>query len=482
MGLYIIIAAFAILALPVSCSKIDRNTGSAIAGQVLAGDNSIVLNISEALPSVTKSNDDINMLTGSKFEKLRVWLVSGGTVVKYWAGDYASGSEKMQETVQLNEVARATYDLYVLANSNALDSYTEGRIVDATFTDMLLDSYDYTTYAMPLSYNGKISVLPGVNSISVKVLRTSARYSLKFINHTHTKNIIITKARLSAFKPEQTYIFNHDYEIPYGTLYGSFPDIPMTTVTPQGSVVAFDQFMFEGMAHNYSLEIAGGVFDKSVTVATGDNTIGNTEVPFDNTNKFFIVNNGNWYLGIVNGVLKAVQMTDSQLFASKTITDFLWTFTNPGNNYAKNIATGQYISSDGENIRLTTSVSGYMYKFVKNKGEYDYFDSGKGRRYIDNDNGTISGQLYWTLPNRKKWMVRKSSLVFGAGNVVPDKTFRRIVELNYIDKYGAVGKLLRIRRNEHIGTAVNLYYNADTGTFFYEVENWIPVSGETTFN
>lgn len=491
-GFYIFSAILAALVLCASCSK-EQSGHSSAKGVVSSGTSSLVLRLSGPKASSTKSNDDVNTLTGSKFHDLRVWLVDADDVVaKFWSRDYAVGTEKEEEKVEITEVARASYKLYVLANygSSGPDlSYDEGTVIDNGFKDRVLVEYDHGGNAMPLSYVGKINIMPGVNNLSINMLRTSARYSLAFFNHNSTKNIIITKAELSGFKPDRTYLFNHNYNLPPDVNYGPMPTVTDLCLPSYKYAVSMDSFIFEGAAPEYSLEIVGGVFDNDVTSASGDMTMGDAGTIYNATEKFMIVNQDNWYLGVQGGDLKAVKMTDDEIWHRKDLGNFMWTFSSSGpQTTIRNVGTKKYISESSGNILLSDSDPDNYSTGYYNNGLYlrSRYVSGTRRYFLRNISGKIS--FNWSTSdnnqrnrNQRTWKIRRISYVLGEGDTFPYKAFRRRVDLNYIDEYGAADKLQKIRRNEHVGTVVNLYYNADSGTFYYQVAEWSSITGETTF-
>ena len=455
----------------IACEKENPATDLVPSG---AGESSLTINLSDE--ALTKSSE---ALKGDKIDNLRVWLSDEtGKVVRFATRSYTSGT--LSDIVSFDNLASAHYTVYVLANSTDLSSYVLDSYIDASFTQAILNSYDYGSQIMPLSYFGILDIGPGNNVVNASLVRTSARYTVSIKNHSNF-NLVLSNLSLSAIAPDKTYLFDHSGELPSGLTYGSLTPVSGTVVSAQSESVVMDELLFEGSASTYSLNISGSMTSgTSSAIAIGDES-----TSFNTTGTFLIRNaSSGEYLGVNGNSLVTDDITDAQLSSGSTdCSDYLWKFSGLNQTTLKNVGSGKYIyqsrgylylyDSYYETFTVGTSNSGSQScLFFKSSYTSGYY--WKYYYYLNDNSLDADSNKNKPSDDGSYWKVRS----YTAGE---SKTFDNTSELTYIKEDGAVAKLQSILRNQHLNTVINLYYNEETCTMEFEVEPWDSVNCEISF-
>ena len=64
-----------------------------------------------------------------------------------------------------------------------------------------------------------------------------------------------------------------------------------------------------------------------------------------------------------------------------------------------------------------------------------------------------------------------------------EKNFHKNVSsIDYIDEFGVSVPLTDICRNEDVNIIINVFYNPEYASVYFEVSGWTPISNETTFD
>ena len=85
--------------------------------------------------------------------------------------------------------------------------------------------------------------------------------------------------------------------------------------------------------------------------------------------------------------------------------------------------------------------------------------------------------VYWKMiPVRK---TQENVLTFKDA----EKNFHKNVSsIDYIDDFGVSVPLTDICRNEDVNIIINVFYNPEYASVYFEVSGWTPISNETTFD
>jgi hypothetical protein len=471
----------------VSCDK-EPAKGT---GQTGDGTSSLILKIENETVPETKSSSTDSLLSGDKFENLRIWLVSSSdnSVTEYYSANYGTENGKMADTISFEDVPRTSYKLYILANSDNLNGYIKGSTITSDFADATIDYDNNGSAPMPLSYNAEITVSPGTNEISAKLLRTSARYSIVVHNHAVNNYLAITKLQISSISPDRTYIFNHDYAAPSDAVFNTVNSQSISGIAADSEYPILDKYVYEGSASSYDMTIEGAIFSSAVTSVSETPVIGSQTTTIHTDNEYFIKSHySGRYLGISDGNLTTAYFSENELKTRTDIANYLWTFSGTSSTTLRNVGTGQYLAQNYGTLYLTSSSSDAdTYTKIKKGGtivlesEYSYWYY---RYYLSVDYyGNVRLYESYYYSKQEEWILYPySQTIKGNDGSDPLRTFSKTVSLNYIDKYGSARPLEGIHRNEHLTTTVNVFYNENTGSFEMQTENWSSVNGGASFN
>ena len=479
----------------IGCSKNPHATES--------GSGNIEISITLPSTKSARSGDEIN--------SLRIWLVDkNGKIVRVIsadgsaAGSPASGEDGITMTgmgtasAQFINVERASYTLYFVANSDALDSYLKKTTIDDAFKNATID-YEYGRYGMPLSVVKEIHVVPGKNMISASLVRICAKIHVTVRNSTLDKMIWIKDISLNDIRPDKTYLFEQDSFFPGAgyeelekmtTIIGLEPNTEMT----YPAVYLFETDKAPG------IKIRGGVFDGAQTSVPDVTTQTISSYSFEETseslstgnNRYLVMNKSMRYLlkGHQSGSVGIVFLASgdgpkNHLLASSDIEDYIWTYESKlvwGYYFdLKNIGQNKYLRNSSGKLYLSTSIDDFTVIGDKTDG----YTISSGSNYIWNNAGSLNFNANGKSPQNQWYFYQVTSVstteeVFAGAEALINYADD---DLNHIDPdLGVAVPLQRIKRNESIDIRVNIFFNKNTGKLDFETETWKTVDNETTFD
>lgn len=496
------------------------------------GTGSLVLNIGSSTKAGTAAD-------GDKMNNLHVWVTDkSDVVVRYasWTGS-DNGLVSMDAThaaakVSISNINRGEYNIYIIANApSSLSLPAVGVTLDDTFKKFVMTLPAGTKKpafgdgGMPLTLISSVSISPGKNVLNAELVRVCGRIRVSVRNHTTSKNIFLQSVKLGALNPDRGYLFQQDgHAVPAGNTYGEFVSIDNaegTTVTsyikPGTMETVIDQYIFEtglDAVANMSLSFSGGIFAQNTVSAVvkaakmdvytpGAEFAGFYKNNIDRQNTYFIIRNSgaNYFLrSNGSGMKQYYHNTVEELLASNEVERYFWTFevasyvasSGYGKsvvNSIKNVFEEKYInistaadyepvtlSSTAQSLIIGTQSSGMLIR--NNDGQYKVYcsytngDDVRSRYYTNGENF-----VYWKMiPVTKK---QEDVLIFTGA----EKDFHKNVSsIDYIDDFGISVPLTDICRNEDVNVIINVFYNPEYASVYFEVSGWTKISNETTFD
>lgn len=478
----------------IGCSKNPHATES--------GSGNIEISITLPSTKSARSGDEIN--------SLRIWLVDkDDNIVRVIsadgsaAGSPASGEDGITMTgmgtasAQFINVERASYTLYFVANSDALDSYLKKTTIDDAFKNATID-YEYGRYGMPLSVVKEIHVVPGKNMISASLVRICAKIHVTVRNSTLDKIIWIKDISLNDIRPDKTYLFEQDSFFP-GAGYEELEK--MTTIIglePNTEMTYPAVYLFE-TDKALGIKIRGGVFAGTQTSEPNVITKDISSYSFEETSEsleegiqYLVMNKSMRYLlkghhtGSVGiDFLASGDGPKNHLLASSDIEDYIWTYESKlvwGYYFdLKNIGQNKYLRNSSGKLYLSTSIDDFTVIGDKTNG----YTISSGNNYIWNNAGTLDFNNRGKSPHYQWYFYKVNSVttteeVFDGAEALINYSNN---DISHIDPdLGIAVPLQRIKRNESIDIRVNIFFNKNTGKLNFETEIWKTVDNETTFD
>ena len=498
------------------------------------GTGSLVLNIGSSTKAGTAAD-------GDKMNNLHVWVTDkSDVVVRYasWTGS-DNGLVTMDAThaaakVSISNINRGEYNIYIIANApSSLSSLPAvGNTIGDTFKKFVLNlpdgslKPDFGTGGMPLTLISSVSISPGKNVLNAELVRVCGRIRVSVRNHTTSKNIFLQSVKLGALNPDRGYLFQQDgHAVPDGNTYGEFVSIDNAKGTEVKDYIApgtmetvIDQYIFEtglDAVANMSLSFSGGIFAQNtvsavVKAAKMDVYIPGTEFAgFYQSNieavdaDYFIIRNSgaNYFLrSNGSGMKQYYHNTVDELLASNEVERYFWTFdvasyvgVSSGRgastvNSIQSVSEKKYInisstdnalvtlSATPQSLIIGTQSSGMLIR--NNDGQYKVYcsytngDDVRSRYYTNGENF-----VYWKMiPVTKK---QEDVLTFTGA----EKDFhKKVSSIDYIDDFGISVPLTDICRNEDVNVIINVFYNPEYASVYFEVSAWTEISNETTFD
>ena len=497
------------------------------------GTGSLVLNIGSSTKAGTAAD-------GDKMNNLHVWVTDkSDVVVRYasWTGS-DNGLVTMDAThaaakVSISNINRGEYNIYIIANApSSLSSLPAvGNTIGDTFKKFVLNlpdgslKPDFGTGGMPLTLISSVSISPGKNVLNAELVRVCGRIRVSVRNHTTSKNIFLQSVKLGARNPDRGYLFHQNgHAVPDGTTYRDFVSIDngdgktVTSYIEPGTMeTVIDQYIFEtglDAVANMSLSFSGGIFAQNTVSAVvkaakmdvyspGTEFAGFYKNNIDRPNTYFIIRNSgaNYFLRSNGTRMKQYyHNTVEELLASNEVERYFWTFevasyvasSGYGKsvvNSIKNVFEEKYInistaadyepvtlSSTAQSLIIGTQSSGMLIR--NNDGQYKVYcsytngDDVRSRYYTNGENF-----VYWKMiPVTKK---QEDVLTFTGA----EKDFHKNVSsIDYIDDFGISVPLTDICRNEDVNVIINVFYNPEYASVYFEVSGWTKISNETTFD
>ena len=518
------IGAF-ILLLALACNRESRPEA------ILDGTGSLVLNIGSSTKAGTAAD-------GDKMNNLHVWITDkSDVVVRYasWTGS-DNGLVTMDAThaaakVSISNINRGEYNIYIIANApSSLSLPAVGVTLDDTFKKFVMTLPAGTKKpafgdgGMPLTLISSVSISPGKNVLNAELVRVCGRIRVSVRNHTTSKNIFLQSVKLGALNPDRGYLFQQDgHAVPAGNTYGEFVSLDNaegTTVTsyikPCTMETVIDQYIFEtglDAVANMSLSFSGGIFAQNTVSAVvkaakmdvyspGAESAGFYKNNINRQNTYFIIRNcsANYFLrSNGSGMKQYYHNTVEELLATNEVERYFWTFdvksyvasSGYGKsvvNSIKNVFEGKYVnisttdydpvtlSSTAQSLIVGTQSPGMLIRY--NDGQYKVYcsytngDDVRSRYYTNGENF-----VYWKMiPVTKK---QEDVLTFTGA----EKDFhKKVSSIDYIDDFGISVPLTDICRNEDVNVIINVFYNPEYASVYFEVSAWTEISNETTFD
>ena len=493
------------------------------------GTGSLVLNIGSSTKAGTAAD-------GDKMNNLHVWVTDKSDVVVRYASWEGSNTELVAmdpslaaATVNISNINRGEYNIYIIANAPSSFTYPAvGATIGDSFKKFVLKlpdgslKPDFGTGGMPLTLISSVSISPGKNVLNAELVRVCGRIRVSVRNHTTSKNIFLQSVKLGARNPDRGYLFQQDgHAVPDDTTYREFVSIDNAKgdevkdyIAPGIMKTVIDQYIFEtglNVVANMSLSFSGGIFAQNtvsavVKAAKMDVYSPGTEFAgfYENNIKsadYFIIRNcgANYFLrSNGNGMKQYYHNTVEELLATNEVERYFWSFdvkkyvgvsSGTGGsvvNSIKNVFEGKYINistTEYDPVTLSSTVQSLIVgtqdlgMLIRN-GDYKIYCS-----YTTGDdvksklNKADQNLVYWKMiPVTKR---EEDVLTFTGA----EKDFHKNVSsIDYIDDFGVSVPLTDICRNEDVNIIINVFYNPEHASVYFEVSGWEKISNETTFD
>lgn len=517
------IGAF-ILLLVLACNKESRPEA------VLDGTGSLVLNIGSCTKAGTAAD-------GDKMNNLHVWVTDkSDVVVRYasWTGNdtdlVTMDASLAAATVSISNINRGEYNIYIIAN--APSSFTFPAVdetIDDSFKKFVLTlpagrkEPGFGDDGMPLTLISSVAISSGKNIIKAELVRVCGRLRVSVRNHTTGKNIFLQSVKLGALNPDRGYLFQQEgHAVPAGNTYGEFVSINNAVgtevtdyIAPGSMKTVIDQYIFEtglDAVASMSLSFSGGIFAQNTVSAVvqaakmdvyspGTEFAGFYKNNIDRPNTYFIIRNSgaNYFLRSNGSGMKQYYFnTVEELLASNEVERYFWTFDVA--SYVKDSENGpstvngiqsvseenKYINisstdnalvtlSDKQSLIIGTQPLGML---IRNSGQFKIYCSYTTGDDVKSKINTADQNLvYWKMIPVTK--TQEDVLTFTGA----EKDFHKNVSsIDYIDDFGVSVPLTDICRNEDVNIIINVFYNPEYASVYFEVSAWEEISNETTFD
>lgn len=518
---------FIVLLLAFACNRESRPEA------ILDGTGSLVLNIGSSTKAGTAAD-------GDKMNNLHVWITDkSDVVVRYasWPGDdnaqVTMGASHAAAKVSISNINRGEYNIYIVANApsslskpavgDALDDDTFKKFV-MTLPDGKKEP-DFGTGGMPLSLISSVSISPGKNVLNAELVRVCGRLRVSVRNHTTSKNILLQSVKLGALNPDRGYLFQQDgHAVPAGNTYGEFVSINNAEksevkdyIAPGSMKTVIDQYIFEtglDAVSKMSLSFSGGIFKEDTKSAIvqaakmdvykpGTEFAGFYKNNIDRPNTYFIIRNcsANYFLrSNGSGMKQYYHNTVEELLSTNEVERYFWTFdvasyVESGGRGASKVKSIQNVFEVGKYINISTTdnalvtLSSTLQPLIigtqalgmlirNDDGPYKVYCSyTTGDDVRSKINQADQNLVYWKMiPVTKR---EEDVLTFTGA----EKDFHKTVSsIDYIDDFGVSVPLTDICRNEDVNIIINVFYNPEYASVYFEVSGWEKIFNETTFD
>ena len=514
---------FIVLLLALACNRESRP------GIIPDGAGSLILNIGSSTKAGTATD-------GDKMNNLHVWITDKSDVVLRYAAWTGSDTELVAmdashaaATVSISNINRGEYNIYIIANAPSSFTFPAvGNTIGDTFKKFVLNLPDgskvpdFGTGGMPLTLISSVEISPGKNVLNAELVRVCGRLRVSVRNHTAGRNIFLQSVKLGARNPDRGYLFHQDgHAVPDGTTYGEFVSINNAEeavvrdyIAPGTMETVIDQYIFEtglDAVANMSLSFSGGIFAQNtvsavVQAAKMDVYSPGTEFAgfYENNIKsadYFIIRNcgANYFLrSNGSGMKQYYHNTVEELLATNEVERYFWSFDvasyigvssgygRSDVNSIKNVFEGKYINiSTTEYAPVTLSsteqaliVGTQPLGMLIRNGDYKIYCSyTTGDDVKSKINQADQNLVYWKMIPVTK--TQEDVLTFTGA----EKDFHKNVSsIDYIDDFGISVPLTDICRNEDVNVIINVFYNPEYASVYFEVSAWTEISNETTFD
>ena len=497
------------------------------------GTGSLVLNIGSSTKAGTAAD-------GDKMNNLHVWVTDKSDVVVRYAswtgidnGQVTMNASLAAATVNISNINRGEYNIYIIANAPSSFTFPAvGNTIGDTFKKFVLKlpdgslKPDFGTGGMPLSLISSVSISPGKNVLNAELVRVCGRIRVSVRNHTTSKNIFLQSVKLGARNPDRGYLFHQNgHAVPDGTTYRDFVSIDNAKGTVVSDYIApgtmetvIDQYIFEtglDAVANMSLSFSGGIFAQNTVSAVveaakmdvyspGTEFAGFYKNNIDRPNTYFIIRNcgANYFLrSNGNSMKQYYHNTVEELLATNEVERYFWTFdvasyVESGGRGASKVKSIQNVFEVGKYINISTDANYEPVTLSSNpqplivgtqdRGMLIRNDDGNYKIYCSYTNGDDVRSIYYTAnDDLVYWKMipvtkREEDVLTFTG---AEKDFHKNVSsIDYIDEFGVSVPLTDICRNEDVNIIINVFYNPEYASVYFEVSAWTEISNETTFD
>lgn len=495
------------------------------------GIGSLVLNIGSSTKAGTAAD-------GDKMNNLHVWVTDKSyKVVRYasWTGSnnaqVTMDASLAAATVSISNINRGEYNIYIIANAPSSFTFPAvGETIGDTFKKYVINlpdggkEPDFGDDGMPLTLISSVEISPGKNVLNAELVRVCGRLRVSVRNHTAGRNIFLQSVKLGARNPDRGYLFHQDgHAIPDENTYGEFVSIDngdgktVTSYIKPGTMEpVIDQYIFEtglDAVSNMSLSFSGGIFKENTESAVVEDVKMDVYSPgtefagFYESNikaadaDYFIIRNcsDNYFLRSNGSGMKQYYFnTVDELLASNEVERYFWTFDvasyigvssgygRSDVNSIKNVFEGKYINiSTTEYAPVTLSsteqaliVGTQPLGMLIRNGDYKIYCSyTTGDDVKSKINQADQNLVYWKMIPVKK--TEEEVFKFRGA----EKDFHKNVSsIDYIDEFGVSVPLTHICRNEDVNVIINVFYNPEYASVYFEVSAWTEITNETTFD
>ena len=494
------------------------------------GTGSLVLNIGSSTKAGTAAD-------GDKMNNLHIWVTDKSDVVVRYASWTGSNNAQVTmnaslaaATVSISNINRGEYNIYIIANAPSSFTFPSvGNTIGDTFKKFVLNlpdgslKPDFGTGGMPLTLISSVSISPGKNVLNAELVRVCGRIRVSVRNHTSAKNIFLQSVKLGARNPDRGYLFHQNgHAVPDGTTYRDFVSIDngdgktVTSYIKPGTMeTVIDQYIFEtglDAVANMSLSFSGGIFAQNTVSAVvkaakmdvytpGAEFAGFYKNNIDRPNTYFIIRNSgaNYFLrSNGSGMKQYYHNTVEELLATNEVERYFWTFdgaspltsgTGPSKvkgiqsvyeqtyiNISTTVNDALVTLSDKQPLIIGTQSLGMLIR--NDDGPYKVYCSyTTGDDVKSKINDADQNLVYWKMIPVTK--TQKDVLTFTGA----EKDFHKNVSsIDYIDDFGISVPLTDICRNEDVNVIINVFYNPEYASVYFEVSGWTKISNETTFD
>ena len=497
------------------------------------GTGSLVLNIGSSTKAGTAAD-------GDKMNNLHVWVTDKSDVVvryAYWTESgtdlVAMDASRAAATVSISNINRGEYNIYIIANApSSLSLPAVDKTIDDSFKKFVLNlpegslKPDFGTGGMPLTLISSVAISPGKNVLNAELVRVCGRLRVSVRNHTTNKNIFLQSVKLGARNPDRGYLFQQDgHAVPAGNTYGEFVSINKEKGTTVSSYIkpgtmepVIDQYIFEtglDAVSNMSLSFSGGIFaddTKSAVVeaakmdvySPGTEFAGFYKNNIDRPNTYFIIRNSgaNYFLrSNGSGMKQYYHNTVEELLATNEVERYFWTFDvksyvgESSGRGASKVNSIQNVFEKGKYINISTTDNALV-TLSDTKQPLIVGTQSLGM-LIRNDDGPYKVYCSYTSGDDVKSKINQEDQNLVYWKMIPvtkeqvdvltftgaEKDFHKNVSsIDYIDEFGVSVPLTDICRNEDVNIIINVFYNPEYASVYFEVSGWTPISNETTFD
>ena len=432
------------------------------------GNASLTLEVATSALTRASAPGNGDLYNGGGMEDLTVVLVNSSNVIaaKQQVTGLTENDQKIK-VVTLDGLDVGNYTLYVLANTER-GLFSEAKTLlsglnvgdlwnkDALFTPLTGTDVPTMNDHNPLLLTAAKAVTLGINDnyTTIDLLRPIVWFQVKLYNHSD-KEMEVSNLSFGNFNPSTGYLFPHDGAVPSSVQYRSLPASGGgITVSAGKNWVVYETTLFENNAPDsytmsMTLQTEGSTMVNATSIAT------NTRYALKNRSNYLVDNDGTLGVATYTGVVPD---------------EALWTFSGTSSGFLTNVGTGNKFyrstshSDSGDNLTFNNTNGILKINYTTGSG------MNKKTFYLRDSNSEVK---YENNNSYNQWQLQTIS---GQASL----TNAPLMTVN--NETGAVEKMNKQIRNQHITVTVNAYYNEKESTFEFEVEPWTEKNAGVEFN